>query len=182
MLISRNIASGGEIGYTPADPTDWDIPVPTNLAAGEDQLADRTRYLETHGTPGGSILIYEYDCPTDVAVGDAVYLSDTDEVDKASALSASTAPVIGFVLSKPSSTRARVQMNGEFTYPGGGLTEGGTYFLNHSSPPDGTIIHDEAPPWPPDPPWGHNSIVQEIGFARNATTLVIMIDRDYVTL
>ncbi len=110
-----------------------------------------------------------YDCPATVSMLDTVYISAANTVDKASALD-NTKPAIGIVIAKPTPTTATVRWYGEI---GGfvGLVSGATYFL-------GTIagaIADVAPV-------GLGNIVQRLGVARNTTTLLAMIDRDWTVL
>jgi hypothetical protein len=109
-----------------------------------------------------------------VAVGDAVYVSAADTVDKADASAAATTPVVGFVVSKPLATTAIVQYDGEL---GGfaGLTTGARYFLALTA---GEI----ALPGDADFPTLAGEVVQVLGVARNATTLVIDPELDYVIL
>jgi hypothetical protein len=75
------------------------------------------------------------------------------------------APAVGFVVQVSSPTACVVQYYGEIA---GfvGLTPGATYFL--STTPGG--ITTSAPALP--------GIVQELGFAKSATTLVATLDRD----
>lgn len=73
--------------------------------------------------------------------------------------------------SKPDTTHAVVQYVGECPLYST-LTPGATYYLSDTAP---GAITDVAPT-------AVGSIVQEVGFARNATTLVISIDRNFVQL
>jgi hypothetical protein len=108
-----------------------------------------------------------YACLASVSVRDAVYLSAADTVDKADADGVGTQPLIGFVVSKPTTTTCRVIYYGEI--PGfSGLTIGVNYFLSETA--GGITI---------TAPTVGGSIIQKVGFARSATTLVIFIDRDY---
>ena len=68
-------------------------------------------------------------CPSYVAVGDAVYIVDVDAVDQASAASMDTAKMLGFVISKPTAISCVVQVAGNceaFT----GLAAGDIYYLS----------------------------------------------------
>ncbi len=115
-----------------------------------------------------------YACPTTVAVGNVVYLSGADTVDQADADSASTMIAIGFVIDKPTTTSAVVQYGGE--YAGFvGLTPGETYFVSTVA---GAIVLSSDGNYPT----AAGSVVQEVGFARSATTLVIDISRITTTL
>lgn len=114
--------------------------------------------------------IGEYICDSSLTVLDVVYLSAADTVDLADANGIGTQPVVGFILEKPTPTTAKVQYSGEidgFT----GLIVGATYYLSEIP----GQITDESPTV-------SGSIVQRVGFAKNTTTLVVMIDRDYTIL
>jgi len=69
-----------------------------------------------------------YLCSISVAVNDAVYISGNMTVDKADANGSGTYPAIGFVKSKPTTTQAIVQFDGEL---GGfsSLVAGTQYYL-----------------------------------------------------
>lgn len=110
-----------------------------------------------------------YACPTTVAVGEAVYLSAADTVDKADATD-NTKIAIGVVTSKPTTTSAVVALFGEAPVFSG-LTPGATYYLA-TTPGAVTAV----------PPSASGNVVQPVGFARNATTLVIQVDRNYTVL
>jgi hypothetical protein len=112
-----------------------------------------------------------YSCPTSVAVGDAVQITGADAVDKADASVPASRPVIGFVKSKPTTTSCMIHYYGEM---GGfaGLAAGSTYYLSDVTP--GAITTTA--------PSAIGSIVQEVGFARNSTTLVVLIDPDFTQL
>lgn len=118
-----------------------------------------------------STAIESYGCPLTVAVNDAVYLSAADTVDKASATAIATAPAIGFVISKPSAVTCLVKMSGSVS---GfvGLSVGLTYYLDTVTGGITSSVGGFVP----------GNVVQEIGFARNTTTLVAVIDRDFTVL
>lgn len=107
-----------------------------------------------------------WSCPANVAVNDAVYVSGADAVDLADATAGGTAfPVIGFVVSKPTATTAVVQYGGLLPNTFVGLVPGGVYYLSETPgqiEPAG-IIH---------PP---GTIIQQVGVAKNATTLLVVI-------
>lgn len=109
-----------------------------------------------------------YTCAAGLAVCDAVYLSGTDEVALADADDETKQPLIGFIYEKPTATTCLVQYNGEldgFT----GLSTKVNYYLSET-PGEITTTSPTAP----------GSISQKVGFARNSTTLVVFVDRDYV--
>jgi hypothetical protein len=140
-----------------------------NVAPGVDP-ADAVRVDQVSLLAGLST----YACDPVVAVLDAVYISAADTVDKADADDTTKQPVIGFVVSKPDPTTAIVRFSGELS-GFAGLTPGKTQYL--STVPG--QITETAPSSPPDPP---GTIVQPLGFARNATTIVIEIERDFTIL
>ena len=112
-----------------------------------------------------------YTCPAGLVVGDAVQITGADAVDKADASVPADRPVVGFVKSKPTATTCILHYYGELS-AFGGLSVGSTYYLSDSTPGAITTTAPNA----------IGSIVQEIGFARNSTTLVVFIDPDYTTL
>jgi hypothetical protein len=118
-----------------------------------------------------------YNCPMDVLINQLVYVYADDAVKQANASAAAGGPgtptpnaAIGFVRSKPSTTTCIVQYYGEL---GGfvGLVAGATYWLN--------IVDGGITTTPPSVP---PQTVQRVGVARNATTMVVMCDREYEVL
>ncbi len=105
-----------------------------------------------------------YSCPVAVSVGDAVFITGADAVDRADASSVATSPAFGFVRFKPSTTSCLVQSAGEMD-AFGALVAGDTYYLSDSVPGGITNVAPSGGP-----------TVQPLAFARNATTLVILID------
>lgn len=123
------------------------------------------------GGGGGTAAVQgTYSCPAGVNPLDAVYLSAADNVDLADADDASKQPLIGIVDSKPGATTAIVTYYGEVS---GfvGLTPGDTYYLSITP----GQITNVAPSNP-------GEIVQRIGFAKSATVLMVMVDRDWTVL
>lgn len=111
-----------------------------------------------------------YTCPSSLTLLEVVYLSAADTVDRADANNATAVPAIGFAREKLSATQAVVQYNGEldgFV----GLVTGDTYYLSEIA---GQVTNVA--------PTDTGAIVQEVGFARNPTTMVIKIDRDWIQL
>jgi len=121
--------------------------------------------------PGGVVSSKIYNCSAGVNVGDAVNCDAADTVEKADASVIGDRPVIGIVHSKPTATTCYVQYYGECALFSG-LTPQATYYLSDTTPGGITTTA----------PTAQGSIVQEVGFARNATTLVILIDPDYTKL
>ena len=118
--------------------------------------------VDAQGNIVSTATVSAYDCDSSIAVGEAVYLSAANTVDRATASDAAKA-AIGIVASKPTSTTAIVFDRGEV---GGyvGLTVGASYFLDTTP---GGIVAGAPPP--------SGVIVQRVGFARNSTTLVVQI-------
>jgi hypothetical protein len=106
-----------------------------------------------------------YTCPVGVTVGDAVYISGSDAVSQANATDVSTSPALGFVRFKPTATTCIVQSYGDLS-EFAGLIAGDTYYLDDSAA--GAITNTA--------PSTSGTTVQPVGFARNGTTLVIIID------
>jgi len=109
-------------------------------------------------------------CPGTVNLYDAVYLTGADSVDRADSDDASKQPLIGIVLEKPTLTSAVIAYYGEVN-GFAGLVAGATYYLGVNP---GQITNLA--------PTTAGNIVQRIGFARNATTLVLMADRDWTEI
>lgn len=114
--------------------------------------------------PSGLISSTVYTVGTGVAVNDAVYVTGVDTADKADADSVTTGPVIGIVFSKPTATTAYIQYSGELT-GFAGLTSGATYFLSQTA---GGITATA--------PTANGTVMQKVGVARNATTLVVNVE------
>lgn len=120
---------------------------------------------------GSGVSTTPYACPAGVAVGDVVYLTGSDAVDKASSASVATVPAIGFVAAKPTPTTCVVRYHDEqsgFL----GLTPGATYYV---SPTTAGAITAVAPGL-------LGQVIQRVGFARNPTTMVVFVDRDFDVL
>jgi len=122
---------------------------------------------------GSGVSTAPYTCPATVAVNDVVYITGSDAVDKALATSVATMPAVGFVVAKPSPTTCILRYHDEQT-GFAGLTPGATYYVSDTVPGG---ISTAAPVAPPP---GH--VIQRVGFARNPTTLVVFIDRDFDVL
>ena len=100
----------------------------------------------------------------------AVYLSAANTVDLADADDVSKRPIVGIVASKPTSTTAIVRTSGSL--PGfSSLVPGATYFLA-KTPGEITNVAPSAV----------GDVVQRVGYAKNTTTLMVMVDRDFIVL
>lgn len=135
-------------------------------------LADLSSWVVAMSGGGGPATanIGIYGCLATLLVLDVVYVSGNDTVGKADADGAGTQPVIGFVLEKMTLTTAKVQYSGELE-GFSDLVAGTTYYLS-TTPGQITATAPSAP----------GAIVQRVGFAKNPTTLVVMVDRDYTIL
>ncbi len=107
-----------------------------------------------------------------IAVGDAVFLKSADTIGLADANGVTKQPVIG-VVAAIDGPYITVRYHGELNCFSG-LTPGATYYLSETGVSGSTITST--------PPTNPGSIVQRLGFARNATTLMIIVDRDYIEL
>jgi hypothetical protein len=126
------------------------------------------------GTPliesNSNIISGEYNCDPNVTVNSVVYLTSSNFVDLAYASESTTQPVIGIVQSKPTITTAIVLYYGELIGQSGLITTA-TYYLD--------LVPGKYTATPPSNP---GNIVQKLGFAKDANTLVLFIDRDFVVL
>lgn len=125
---------------------------------GTDGLWYVARHAGASTNPGGT---RTFTVPLAVAVGDPVYITGSGTADEASATSISTAPCIGFVTAKPTTTTAIVQVNGFLSGAFAGLTPGSTYFL---------AVGGGITATPPDTV---GNIIQKVGVAVTATELLI---------
>jgi len=130
----------------------------TGLANGTGVLTNDGAGVLTWGAGGGGSPTYTYACPSGVAVNDVVYLSGAGAVDKADKTSASTAPAVGMVTSKPTGTSCVVQASGKVSGLVG-LTAGAYYYLGTT----GTISTSV--------PTTSGEQVQLIGYAPSTTEL-----------
>lgn len=129
-----------------------------------------TATWQNPSSPYSNAITGNYSCDAGVSVNDVVYVSSADTVAKADSDNISAQPLIGLVLDKPTSTTAVVIYYGEIS-GFSSLSVGETYYLS-TNPGQITNIA----------PSSMGSIVQRVGFAKNSTTLVVMIDRDYIVI
>lgn len=139
-----------------------------NVSAGPNKTItiNSSGGADTNALVSGNV----FACSAGVAVNDAVYVNGSDSVDQANATTIGTAPVFGFVASKPTATTCNIIYAGElmgFV----GLVPGNVYYLNTTS---GGITNVA--------PTTSGNIVQKVGVARNSTTLVAQIHPDFVLL
>jgi hypothetical protein len=127
---------------------------PTHVFNGVDPVPD-IEVLETAWT-----------CPAGVQVRDGVYQTGASSVDQALADDISTMPVVGVVLSKPTPTSCIIARSGEV--PGfTGLTADVYYYASASTV--GAITSA--------PPSTSGDIVQQVGYAKTTTILVVELSR-----
>jgi hypothetical protein len=132
-------------------------------------VRNRDNYLTDSSSGGGgggggtASLTFNASCSIAESIGDAVYLSDTNTVARANASSPNTAPVIGFIIEKPTASTCVILTEGEFTYPSTLLAKT-TYYLNTAA---GGITSN--------PPSSTGQVIQEIGTTLNTTKLLIKI-------
>jgi len=99
-----------------------------------------------------------YTCLSGDAVGDWVYISAASAVAKADADDAAKLPVIGVIVSKPTTTSCVVQTTGQVTLSG--LTAGAIYYLSGTAGAiTATPVTDNAVP---------------VGVAKSTTVLVLL--------
>ena len=121
-------------------------------------------YTATYSRGGGEIDpdAETYNCPAGVAVLDAVYLNGTDNVDKALASGAATMPVIGIVTTKRTATTC-VVVSSDSVAGFVGLTPDVPYYASPGVAGGITAT----------PPVTAGQVVQQAGFARSSTVLVV---------
>ena len=149
----------------------------TDAVLWRKQTAAATSWLDVAG--GGSstsatalLSATSYVCPSGAIVGDFVYLSSADTVGLALADSASTMPAHGVIASKSDSTHCMVQYGGDL---GGytGLAADTAYYVSDTLAGKPTTVA----------PTDDGHVLQVVGKARNADTLVVSVDfMDYTLL
>ena len=117
-----------------------------------------------------------------VVAGDAVYQKADGSVDKADASGGFTAgmPCMGFVtaIDSPNPGDATIQYAGDVTPSTGPLVAQKVYIVGTTP---GSIVADDDTGNPdyPDTTTGSGHIMQEVGVAKDATTLLAGVNRDY---
>jgi len=124
---------------------------------------DGSKWTPQAGGGGGGNVIGTY-TGTAVIVGNAVYVSTSDTVNKSNATGAiGRVPTIGICIEKPDVDTAKVQLAGEISGVLSGLTPGATYFLDRVS---GQITNNISSHTTGD-------TLQIIGVAKSTTVLVL---------
>lgn len=151
-----------QLRMKPSDPT-FDLDgVVIGPGGGITPHGSTHTFFGTDPVPNIEVLEGQWVCPTTVAVRDAVYQVSPGNVDKANATTTSTMPVIGVVLSKPTTTSCIIARSGELS-GFSGLTGDRLYYASDAVPGGVTLI----------PPIGANRVVQQVGYSRNSSTLIV---------
>jgi hypothetical protein len=119
----------------------------------------------TDPIPEIEVLETAWSCPVSVAVRDVVYQTGADSVDKARADATTTMPAVGVVLSKPTGTTCIIARSGKVT--GYSLTADTYYYVSPSTA--GGITST--------PPNAAGNVVQQVGYAKTTTDLVVELGR-----
>jgi hypothetical protein len=122
---------------------------------------------------GGATQSFAADCPSGVAVGDAVHVTGAKvggvaQVATCDITSLSAMPAVGVVTAKPTSTDCTVQFGGEVAVYSG-LTPGKTYMVDQNGEPTATL-----------PTVGSDHYVQRIGIATSTDSMLLLIDGSLV--
>ncbi|HET6456419.1 MAG TPA: hypothetical protein VFI02_18605 [Armatimonadota bacterium] len=118
-------------------------------------------------------ILTQWDCPSGVAAGMSVYQTAANAVDKADNGSIATMPCVGVVLSKPTPTTCLVTRQGIVNgYPPFTFIPKETYYVGTN----GSIVNSLGVPTTP------GVVVHEVGFAKNDTSLVVVLDADHTVL
>lgn len=136
------------------------VDIVTDIALSGPEIAAVDIILDAHtgvATTGEDVT---YTCPLSLGVGDLVYLTGDTAIDKADNAAESTGPVIGIVVSKPTTTTAQIKSSGAVDGLTG-MTAGEEQFLGTN----GNRIESGALPT------AVGSVVQHIGVAVSATTI-----------
>ena len=119
----------------------------------------------TDPIPQIEVLETEWTCPATVTLRDVVYQTGTGSVDKAQANATTTMPALGVVRAKPTSTTCIIARSGEV--PGYTLTADNYYYASSTTAGGITLT----------PPSTSGDVIQQIGYAKTATDLVVELSR-----
>ena len=103
--------------------------------------------------------IIDFSCTATEQVGDLVYISSSDTVQQADASDTNKIDVIGYIISKPTSSTCKVATAGTIT--ASGLTPGAKVFLSPTVA--GSVTQTE----PASP-----NVIVEVGFAKNSVSFI----------
>jgi len=161
----------GAVVLAIADGASAPVSLPNELRFRYNDTLSRGEYSENGGpwTPfsGSAPVSAVYSCPATVSLYDAVALTGADAVAEADADNAAARPCRGFVVAKPTATSCIIQYAGELN-GFAGLVADQTYYLS------------ETPGQIGAKPTSPGTIQQVVGWARNATTLIIDIEQDFI--
>jgi hypothetical protein len=158
--------AGGDLSGTYPDPTVSGIQGnPVNAAApnpGDVLVFDGVEWVPQASSAGKQVVSDPgaWTVPNTVSVGDLVYGTGAFTADAADNTSVATAPAIGVVIAKPLATTATVAYLGEVG-AFAGLTPGAIYYLGTAGAVTTT------------PPASVGNVVQRVGVAADATTMVL---------
>jgi len=115
----------------------------------------------------GSAADSAWNATTDVEVGDFIFISGPEEIDRANSTSRATLPAIAIVVTKPTDTTATIRYANEYTFVGRDpLIPGALYYVSDTEP--GKIFTpSEIETMPP--------FLQQVGRAKSEEILVLMI-------
>lgn len=137
----------------------------TSLEAG--QVLQFDSGTNTWGADYSPGVENSFNCATTVNVGDIVYVSGNNTIDKADNTNINTIPCIGIVGSKPTATTAIVKSSGKLS-GFSGIIPGQRYYVGTN----GTMITS--------PPIAVDSITQIVAIGLDNTTILMTISYNYV--
>lgn len=115
--------------------------------------------------PEIEVLETEWSCPATVSLRDTVYQTGASSVDKARANAAGTMPAVGVVRAKPTATTCIIARSGEV--PGFTLAADTYYYVSASTAGAITNI----------PPSTSGNLIQQVGYAKTTSVLVVELSR-----
>lgn len=138
------------------------------VGPGGAPVAHGSTHIFTGADPIPNIEVLEnlWNCPAGVSVLDAVYQTGSDSVDQAKADVVATMPAVGIVLSKPSATTCIISRSGivpSFV----GLSVDNYYYVSPTTA--GAITTT--------PPNTSGHVVQQVGYSKTSTDLVVELGR-----
>lgn len=156
---------------TPSDGTFTDGLLPlessATIANTIDAINEALQNISAAGS-GASVISITADSST--AVGDLVYIDGNGIAQRAIATSAVTSRVVGFILTKPDSTTARITQYGLSNRSG--LITGLKYYLSANSPGQVQV----------NAPTAAGTIIKQIGVAVSTSTILFNINKTPVTV
>jgi hypothetical protein len=120
-------------------------------------------FTGTDPVPQIEVLEELWNCTVTEQVRDIVFDNVANGVRQANATSTATMPVVGVITSKPTPTTCIVARSGEVT-GFAGLVVGQEYYASTTAGQISILV-----------PLGSGQVAQYVGYAKNATTLVVQI-------